>query len=288
MPFLWATTLLWAFSFSLIGVYLAGEVDSYFAVVTRIGLALLVFLPFLLRYKTSPKIALQMMLIGAVQLGLMYLFYYHSFLLLSVPEILVFTIFTPVYITLLNDLFSKVFHARYLFGALLAILGAAIIRWNYLSNDFWIGFLIVQASNLCFACGQVLYKQRLAHWPTATVPPQFYFFGWFYIGALAVALPAWLLLGQPLYPTTATQWGVLLWLGIMASGVGYFMWNYGATKVNTGQLATMNNVLIPAGLLVNLIVWNHNTDLPRLLLGSGFILLALWLVEGRPFKMSKA
>src|SRR5690554_7989247 len=90
MLFLWLTTLLWAFSFSFIGVYLAGQVDSYFSVFTRTALALLVFLPFLVRYRTSPKIALQMMLIGALQLGLMYLFYYHSFLLLTVPEILVF------------------------------------------------------------------------------------------------------------------------------------------------------------------------------------------------------
>lgn len=287
MLFLWATTLLWAFSFSLIGVYLAGQVDSYFAVVTRIGLALLVFTPFLLRYKTSPKIAMQMMLIGAIQLGLMYLFYYHSFLLLSVPEILVFTIFTPVYITLLNDALSKTFHARYLLGAVLAILGAAIIRWDNLSNDFWFGFLIVQASNLCFATGQVLYKHRLANWPNAIKPPQFYFFGWFYLGAFAVALPAWLILGKPVYPTSSTQWAVLLWLGVFASGLGYFMWNFGATKVNTGQLATMNNMLIPAGLLVNLVIWNHNTDLLRLLFGSCIILASLWLVEGKYLKLSK-
>ena len=41
------TTILWAFSFSLYGEYLAGHVDSYFAVLARVGLAALVFLPFL-------------------------------------------------------------------------------------------------------------------------------------------------------------------------------------------------------------------------------------------------
>jgi drug/metabolite transporter (DMT)-like permease len=45
MPYLVAVTLLWAFSFSLIGEYLAGQVDSYFAVLTRIVIAGLVFLP---------------------------------------------------------------------------------------------------------------------------------------------------------------------------------------------------------------------------------------------------
>ncbi len=33
--------ILWAFSFSLIGEYLAGSVDSYFSVLMRVGLAAL-------------------------------------------------------------------------------------------------------------------------------------------------------------------------------------------------------------------------------------------------------
>ncbi|VFS36449.1 carboxylate/amino acid/amine transporter [Serratia liquefaciens] len=47
MALLIITTILWAFSFSLIGEYLAGSVDSYFSVLMRVGLAALVFLPFL-------------------------------------------------------------------------------------------------------------------------------------------------------------------------------------------------------------------------------------------------
>jgi hypothetical protein len=46
MGYLFAVTLLWAFSFSLIGVYLAGQVDAWFSVLMRITLATLVFLPF--------------------------------------------------------------------------------------------------------------------------------------------------------------------------------------------------------------------------------------------------
>lgn len=36
-------TILWAFSFSLIGEFLAGKVDSYLAVFVRVTLASLVF-----------------------------------------------------------------------------------------------------------------------------------------------------------------------------------------------------------------------------------------------------
>ena len=103
MRYLFSVTLLWAFSFSLIGVYLAGQVDAWFSVLMRIALATLVFLPFLKFKKTPKPLAIKLMLIGAIQLGAMYSFYYHSFLYLSVPEVLLFTVMTPIYITLLND-----------------------------------------------------------------------------------------------------------------------------------------------------------------------------------------
>ena len=78
-------------------------------------------------------------------------------------------------------------------------------------------------------------------------------------------------------PTTQTQWGILIYLGLVASGFGYFAWNKGATLVDVGALAVMNNVLIPAGIIVNLVIWNRDADLIRLTIGGGIILLALWV-----------
>ena len=46
MPYLLIVTVLWAFSFSLIGQYLAAQVDSDFAVLLRVLIAAAVFLPF--------------------------------------------------------------------------------------------------------------------------------------------------------------------------------------------------------------------------------------------------
>ena len=68
---------------------------------------------------------------------------------------------------------------------------------------------------------------------------------------------------------------VLGWLGIVASGLGYFLWNKGATRVDAGTLAIMNNALVPAGLLVNLLIWNRDADLARLALGGAVIVAAL-------------
>lgn len=276
MNYLVAITVLWAFSFSLIGVYLAGQVDAYFSVLTRVALAALVFLP-LIRRVPLP-LAAKMMALGAIQLGCMYAFFYQSFLLLSVPEVLIFTILTPVYVTLIFDLMQGHFSLRYLITAGLAVLGAAIIRYRSLGDDILLGFLVVQGANLCFALGQVGYKVLLEREQLRL--PQRAVFGYFYLGALIVTIITWFLFGNPAQlPTTAVQWGVLLYLGLIASGLGYFFWNKGATRVDAGVLAIMNNALIPAGLIVNLLIWNREANLIRLLLGGTVILLSLLVHE---------
>ncbi|MDK7085666.1 EamA family transporter, partial [Gardnerella leopoldii] len=77
--------------FSLIGEYLAGSVDSYFSVLMRVGLAALVFLPFLRTRGQSPRTIVLYMLVGAMQLGIMYLLAFRAYLYLTVSEFLLFT-----------------------------------------------------------------------------------------------------------------------------------------------------------------------------------------------------
>src|SRR5690606_28131582 len=68
-----AVTLLWAVSFSLIGEYLAGEVDSYFSVLTRIVLAGALFLPLLRPRQLPHGVAPGLLVVGALQFGLTYI-----------------------------------------------------------------------------------------------------------------------------------------------------------------------------------------------------------------------
>ncbi len=274
MIYLGAITILWAFSFSLIGVYLAGQVDAYFSVLTRVALATLVFLPFI---RPLPlKLASKLMALGAIQLGCMYVFYYQSFMLLTVPEVLIFTILTPVYVTLIFDLLQGRFSFRYLLTAMIAVLGAAIIRYNGIGSEIITGFLVVQGANICFAIGQVGYKVLLEREDIKL--PQRAIFGYFYLGALAVTVITWFMFGNAAkLPTTTLQWQILVYLGLIASGLGYFFWNKGATKVDAGILAIMNNALIPAGLVVNLLIWNRDANLTRLGLGGAVLLFSLLL-----------
>ncbi|MGF1843395.1 MULTISPECIES: carboxylate/amino acid/amine transporter [Vibrio] len=278
MNYLAAVTLLWAFSFSLIGVYLAGQVDSWFSVLMRVALASLVFLPFL-KFRNIPKALIaKLMTIGGIQLGLMYCFYYQSFLLLSVPEVLLFTVFTPIYVTLFYDFLKGRFSPWYLITALVAVAGAVTIKFAGVNDHFLMGFLVVQGANLCFAIGQVGYKYVMEQEEIDL--PQHTVFGYFYLGALCVATIAFALMGNlDKLPTTSLQWGILIYLGLIASGLGYFVWNKGACMVNAGALAVMNNALVPAGLVVNILIWNRDVDLVRLSIGGGIILLSLWVNE---------
>lgn len=278
MWILLAMTGLWAFSFSLIGMYLAGQVDSWFSVLMRVTLAMLVFLPFMKFRQTPRPLAIKLMLIGACQLGIMYGFYYQSFLHLSVPEVLLFTVMTPIYIALINDILEKRFHPGYIVSAIIAVLGAVGIRYQGIDEGFIQGFLLVQGANLCFGLGQVCYKRLMANQTSEL--PQLTLFGWFFIGAFLVVLPCFALLGNTeKLPTTTLQWSILVYLGVIASGIGYFAWNKGATLVNVGALAVANNLLIPAGILVNVLFWNRDADIIRLAFGGGIIIFALYLNE---------
>ena len=278
MFYLSAVTLLWAFSFSLIGVYLAGQVDSWFSVFMRVALASIVFLPFLKFKQVPKKLIVQLMSIGGIQLGLMYCFYYQSFLLLSVPEVLLFTVFTPIYVTLIYDLLKARFSPWYLVTAAIAVAGAVFIKFAGINENFVIGFFVVQGANLCFAIGQVAYKYVMEN--QSVELPQRTVFGYFYLGALVVATVAFALLGNPAkLPTTSLQWGILIYLGVIASGLGYFVWNKGACLVNAGALAIMNNALVPAGLIVNIVIWNRDVDVARLTIGGIIILFSLWVNE---------
>ena len=45
--------------------------------------------------------------------------------------------------------------------------------------------------------------------------------------------------------------------------------------MNVGSLAVMNNLLIPAGIIVNVVIWNRDADILRLSIGAGICIVLL-------------
>ena len=161
---------------------------------------------------------------------------------------------------------------------MLAVLGGAciVVKTAAVGGTFT-GLLLVQLSNLAFALGQVLYRRQRAHRPALRDREVF---GLLYAGAVAVTLPVCLLRTDfAALPLTPTNLGILLYLALAASGLGFFLWNRGATQVSAGTLAAMNNAKIPLGIAVSLLVFGETADLTRLICGGMLMIFAVWVAE---------
>lgn len=278
MPYLIAVSLIWALSFGLIKGRLAG-LDSAFITAVRLGLALLVFLPLLRPRGLGLRRTLQLMALGGLQFGLMYLAYNESFRHLQAYEVALLTLTTPVMVTLLADALQRRWHPRSLAAALVAVAGTAVVVFQDKAlAPTLAGVLWVQLSNLAFAAGQVGYKRwREAEpaWRDRDV------FAWLYAGGAALALLVLLARGGVPDALNASQALTLLYLGVVASGLGFFLWNVGATRVSAGQLAVMNNAKIPLAVACALLVFGERADPLRLLVSLVLLGLAVWLADRR-------
>lgn len=276
MPHLLLTSLIWAFSFGLVKKYLSG-VDAGFVAFARLALALLLFLPLWRPRRTGSRAALRLALVGTVEFGLMYVFYIHSFRYLPAHQVALFTVFTPLYVTLIADLLERRLRLRRLGTALLAAAGTAVIVYaGWGSGALAAGFLLVQASNACFAAGQVWYRRLAAGapWRDREV------FAWLYLGGAAAAALSMAAAPGPLPRLEGAPAAVLLYLGLLASGIGFFLWNTGASRVSAGVLAVMNNLKVPLAVIVSLVFFAEEADLLRLAVGGAAIALALYLNAG--------
>lgn len=277
-------SLIWAFSFSLIGEFISGKMNIFLAINIRIVLATLVLLPFLKIKSLSPKIIGHLLITGALQIGLMYVFYFQSFTYLKVPEVALLTAFTPIFVQLMDSLKMTI---KTLLALSFCILGALWIKWTqWNSPSFWLGFFTIQMANLCFAFGQVYYKKKvkLSEEMKAKKISDLHVFAFFHIGALILTLPLmfWKTPVTDLhFDLTPSQWLSLVWLGVVASGLGYWLWNASTTKVPTTWLANANNLVIPLAILVNFLFWNTPVNWAQFLPGAALIALGLYLSQDK-------
>ncbi len=272
MFYLLIASVIWSFSFGLIGNQLAGLPPAWLAAL-RLAVAAVVFLPFARRVPL--KIGAALFGIGMVQFGFMSLAYMSSFRYLKSHEVALFTVMTPVYVAVINDLFSRKFQGANLLAAVLAVSGAVVILWKGVASEApLIGFLLVEASNICFALGQLAYRELLSR----TVHPlaDCHVFFWLYLGGLAALTPLGLHDAITQSPHLSShQLSALLYLGTMVSGLSYFLWNTGARRVPAGVLAVMNNLKIPLGVAVSLLIFHESVNLTCLIAGLVLILAAL-------------
>jgi drug/metabolite transporter (DMT)-like permease len=280
MIWLLAVSLVWAFSFGLIKGRLAG-LDPEAVAAVRLAVAALVFIAWLRVRDGGRGLRWRLAGIGAVQYGVMYVLYLRAFAHLQAHEVALFTIFTPVYLTLLDAAWERRWQPRHLVAALLAVAGAGAALWRPGTGDVRVaGFLLVQGSNLCFAAGQLAYRRLRPRFPEGFRDA--HAFLWLALGGLgATALAALPGTDWAAFRPTPGQVGVLLYLGVVATGLGFYLWNLGVTRVNAGTLAVFNNAKVPLGILVSLVVFGERADPLRLGVSLGLLAAAALLAEAR-------
>lgn len=272
MLFLVLASLLWSFSFGIIKTQLTG-VDPYLVSLIRLGLSALLFLPFLKRVPLRRGFLLAG--IGLVQFGLMYCLYIYSYRFLQAHQVVLLTVTTPLFVVWIDAVLSWRWVSRFWVAATLVVIAALVLVWQPgRGAESARGMLLLQGANLCFALGQVCYKR------CADSSPDRERFGWLYLGALAAPLlflafsrdPA-----QLVWPERARQWASLLYLGLIPSGLGFFLWNKGVGVVNAGTAAAMNNLKLPLGVLVAWSFFGETIDPIRFLPASALFVLACYL-----------
>lgn len=277
MIYLLIVSLIWAFSFGLIKGNLV-SLDSNFVAFARLLISLLIFLPFLKIKRIGKDSIIKLTIIGAIQFGIMYALYIYAFQFLEAYEVVLFTILTPIYINVINDLIKKKFHFIYLLTAILSIFGALIIvNHEITSQNIIYGFLLIQFSNLCFAFGQVYYKKVMAELDNVKDRD---IFALPYLGAAGTTLIISLFtIKMENLIITFPQILTLLYLGAIASGLGFFLWNYGVRKANIGTVAIFNNLKIPLGILVSILFFGEKVQIQNLIIGGLILITALVINE---------
>ncbi|WP_338327547.1 EamA family transporter [Rosenbergiella epipactidis] len=274
MWYMLAVTLLWGSSFSLTGHILAGHVDGFFSVFIRTLIAAVVFVPMMTWRGLPAKLIAGLWLCGALQFGITYALAYQSFRLLTVPEMLLFTTLTPLYIGLINNALDRQFNPWTLLAAAFAVSGGMVIHYHGLTGDFWRGFWILQLANATFAAGQVICRRLLlARHPQLAMTK---LFGHFFLGAVVISALLFGFFGHTdQLPQTPLQWGLLVYLGLIATALGSLWLAKGSTLVSVTALAIFNELHVPIGLVINLLFWGSDVPLLRLLAGCALIVVAV-------------
>lgn len=278
MLYLLVVSIIWAVSFGLVKATLSG-LDPHFLAFARLACAIPIFIPLFSKKGLTAFLSMKLLFIGAMQYGVCYLAYMSAYQYLNGHQVALFAILMPLYIVLINNLFERKFPLYPLLLALLAVVGAGVIKYDGLNwANLITGFLIMQIANISFAIGEILYR-RLRKVHTELIDRKIYalvFLGGVIITALATSLYGnW---KTPL-TMTLTQWQALIFLGVFSTALGFFWWNKGAVTTKIATLAVFHNLKVPLGILAALTLFGETSNIPRLLLGGAILFIATYLAQ---------
>ena len=259
MLYLIIVSILWSFSFGIIKFGLTG-VDSIFISFFRSLIAFIFFSSLTLYNIKKFSFDTKLIIIGAIQFGLMYVFYIQSYQYLPAYLIATFTITTPIFVVLFSQaLMKESFSKNGILSVILVLIGSLMMRFN-LANplDYWFGFILIQCANMFFASGQIMFKK----WHTKNSDQDIvHNFSQMFFGATIVTSLFYFQTLDVQNILSTTNLLSLIFLGLCSTGIGFLLWNIGATKVSNTRLAIMNNVVIPLAVLNSFFIFGEDINI---------------------------
>ena len=277
MIYLILVSILWSFSFGIIKYGLPG-IDSTLISLMRNLIALLFFTSLTLYNFKKFSFDIRLVLIGAIQFGLMYILYIQSYQYLPAYLIATFTITTPIFIGIFSQLLEdKSFSLNGIFSIILVVIGSLMMRFNIVNPiDYWLGFFLIQCANVCFAIGQIMFKR----WHSKNTSVDIiYNFSQMFFGAVLITSIFSIINSTNLAMLNASNLYALLFLGLFSTGFGFLAWNLGAIQVSNERLAVMNNAVIPIAIFNSYLIFGEAINLILFLPGLVLFYIAFKLVS---------
>ena len=255
MIYLILVSILWSFSFGIIK-YGLSEIDSSFISLMRNLIAFLFFASLTLYNFKKFIFDIKLILIGAIQFGLMYVLYIQSYQYLPAYLIATFTITTPIFIGIFSQLLqNKSFSFSGIFSILLVVLGSLMMRFNIVNPlDYWLGFFLIQCANICFAIGQIMFKKWYSKNTSVDI---IYNFSQMFFGAVLITSMFSIINSTNIGMLNTYNLFALLFLGLFSTGFGFLAWNLGSIQVSNERLAVMNNAVIPIAIFNSYLIFGE-------------------------------
>ena len=210
-----------------------------------------------------------------------------AFRYLKAHEVAFFTMTTPLFVAMLVILGDRFFGrphwhkpiVRLLLASGIATFGGVILAGHdHPEGSLLVGAGLVQVSNFFFSLGLFLWARWFEQKDTNTLENMAPFF----LGAFLISLILCVIFSNSINLPSGRDWLAVMWLGVISSGLGFYLWNKGALAVNDTTLSVSNNLKLPIAILISILFFNESTNIKNLLIGLGFIAVALWIGDFRP------
>jgi drug/metabolite transporter (DMT)-like permease len=253
---IWLVTFCWGLSFPLARILVA-ELDPLWITTFRFligGASLLLLSTFGRPRRVNIKRSWKLVLFLAVfEFFLTYFLYLTSIMYLPASKVAALTLSTPVLILIIDSVFKVRFPAfKIVLPFILALAGTVVLYDTSSPTQVFfskqlIGFICIVLSNLSFATASVVMRRRSGSSAIRIT-------GVAQLAAGAMALVtslAWKGLPGSL---SASLWMILIYLSVIATGVGFWFWNRSVNKLGALYPGLISNLKAPVAAILSVII----------------------------------